>query len=168
MATLVDGILTPNEQLDMLQQQLDKLLSEAADARREEEANMARAADWRRKYAESSNKTKDPHDLEIAAEADAAANVAKARASQIDNSIKQVRERIASTQEDVRKYNAGLADAASKGLTGEAAKVAAAAHVQEAQSKASTMKIVAIAVAVAALVIFIVWVVPKLKSLKKV
>lgn len=167
MATQVEGILTPSEQLDMLQQQLDKLLEEAAEFRREAEAQTARANDWRRKYAESSRKTKDPHDLEIAAEADAAANVALARVTEIEKSIKQVRERIASTQEDVGKYNAGLAEAASKGLTGEAAKVAAAAHVQEAQSRANTMKIVSIAVAVAALVIFIVWVVPKIKSLKK-
>jgi len=134
---------TPQQLLTQLQDRRDELVQQAASYRSQAAAQRIRAQEWQAKYDGTMPNRRDPNDLAMVADANAQAANFDRLAADADAQIKIVDAQIVEAEKDIRKYNDGLADATSKGLTGEAANTAAQAHVEEAKAKATTQKVIA-------------------------
>lgn len=137
------GAHTPQLLLDQLTARRDELVKQKIAYLAQKEAQLKRVVEWQNKYNNTARRRKDPKDLEMVADAHAQAQVAEQQAAETQKKIDIVDAQIKKAEDDIQTYNAGLADATSKGLTGEAANIAATAHLEAAKATANTQKIIA-------------------------
>lgn len=126
---------TPMDTLAALQDQLATLQARLTSLRNDAQAQRSRAQQWQQKYDSTARNRKDPNDLVIVQEAHNAAAALDAQAAQVVKDIEAVRQSIAKTEADVTAYNKALANAADKGLVGDAAVKAAEAEVESRKIK---------------------------------
>gem|GEM_PF-4701037 len=98
---------------------------------------------------------RDLNDLVIASQYDAAADALLSEARQVETDIESVRAQILQAEKDIAAYNAALANAADKGLVGEAAVEAAKREVENAKTRRVMFTFMGIAVLL--LVVAMIW-----------
>ena len=146
---------TPNDTLISLRQTLEQLQVRLTDLRNQAAARQRSAAEWRNKYNNTVPRRRDLNDLVIASQYDAAADALLSEARQVETDIESVRAQILQAEKDIAAYNAALANAADKGLVGEAAVEAAKREVENAKTRRVMFTFMGIAVLL--LVVAMIW-----------
>ena len=140
--------------LDALNEQLAAAQQEVSENQRQASAQQTRLADWMRNYRGPGHSTEAD-----AAIADATrwittfsnqARDAQARVDAIKKSIEK-------TEAELSEYNAALADAASQGLVGAAAEIAAQAKVEQAKGIKNLLTYTGIGLLVVLLIVGVIW-----------
>lgn len=134
--------------LAALQAQLATLQARLTSLRNDAQAQRSRAQQWQQKYDDTPRNRKDPNDLVIVQDAHNAAAALDAQAAQVVKDIEAVRQSIAKTEAEVTAYNKALANAADKGLVGDAAVEAAKAEVEQRKTKRTVIIIAGVVVVV--------------------
>ncbi len=150
--------------LQQLTARRDELVHQLSTYRTRASEQRARAAEWQRKYDNTKPNRRDPNDLAMVADATTQAANFDRLASDTESQITVVEAQILRAEDDIRKYNEGLADATKNGLTGEAANIAAQAHVEAAKAKATTQRTIAYVIGALVIIAALVYAWRKLKG----
>lgn len=151
MANIIsDQIDALNAQIDDLQQQLLQHQASATSYRQ-------RAAQWQAKYDGTARNRRDEGDLDIVRQAQADAARHEALAREVQARIDAAKASLKRLETEQANYNAALANAAGKGLVGEAAEAAALAEVERAKTTRNLLTIGGIALLIVLLIVLLYW-----------